>query len=213
MDERIAAAEAAYDRAVFGGDLTDVAAAERGLDAAEADVALARGRLLHAGYLQDRTEDPRELELFERAAVLYRSVGDVRGEGEALFWTACVHQVIHGDHEKALPILERSRALAAEARDDLTLSYVLRHLGFVHQRSGRLDDATAALEESTRLRRGLDFPAGVAANLVALAYLAAEQDRREDASRLLDEAGGLAAQAGAHAVGGWIAQARTNLSL
>jgi len=32
--------------------------------------------------------------LFERAGQLYRDLGDVRGEAEALFWTGCCHQVI-----------------------------------------------------------------------------------------------------------------------
>lgn len=213
MDERISAAGVAYEQAVFSGDHTGLAEAERSLDAVEADVALARGRLLHARFLRDGTEDPRELALFERAAELYQSTGDVRGEGEALFWIACVHQVIHGDHAKALPFLERSRACAVKAGDNLTLSYVLRHLGFVHHQEGRLDEAEATFEESTRLRRDLDFPAGVAANLVALAAIAADQGRRDDASQALDEAEQLAREAQAHAVRTWIDEARANLSL
>jgi tetratricopeptide repeat protein len=109
--------------------------------------------------------------------------------------------------------MERSRALAAEANDELTTSYALRRLGIGYLRSGRLDAARNALEESTRLRRRLDFPAGVAANLVALAYLATEQDRRDDAARLLDDAEVLGTAAQAHAIGNWIIEARTNLSL
>ena len=54
MDERISAAGVAYEQAVFSGDHTGLAEAERSLDAVEADVALAPERLLHARFLRDR---------------------------------------------------------------------------------------------------------------------------------------------------------------
>jgi hypothetical protein len=47
-DERIERARQQFERAVFGGDGSGLAGAERELDAVEADLALARGRLLHA---------------------------------------------------------------------------------------------------------------------------------------------------------------------
>jgi hypothetical protein len=43
-----------YDRAVFGGDAAAIAVATRELDSVEAVLALARGRILHAQFLQDR---------------------------------------------------------------------------------------------------------------------------------------------------------------
>ena len=61
--------------------------------------------------------------------------------------------------------------------------------------------------------RGVDFPAGVAANLVALAYLATEQGRHDDVGRLLDEADRLATTVQANAVSAWITEARANISL
>ncbi len=45
-------------------------AAERELDAVEADLALARGRVVHARFTERGHEDPHELSLFERAAEL-----------------------------------------------------------------------------------------------------------------------------------------------
>jgi hypothetical protein len=81
-----------YERALFEGDTGALAEAERELDGLEADLALARGRVVRGRFLEQRAgdpeqarEDPRELALFERAAELYRARGDVRGEGEALF--------------------------------------------------------------------------------------------------------------------------------
>jgi hypothetical protein len=78
-DERIEKAGLLYERAVFGGDFGGLGTAERELDAVEADLALAHGRIAHARFLEGRDEDPRELTLFERAAELYRTLGDARG--------------------------------------------------------------------------------------------------------------------------------------
>jgi hypothetical protein len=49
-DDRIERARKGYERAVFGGDTSALVEAERGLDAVEADAALARGLILHARF-------------------------------------------------------------------------------------------------------------------------------------------------------------------
>ncbi|MER5355442.1 tetratricopeptide repeat protein [Kitasatospora sp. NPDC002551] len=212
-DMRIEQAELRYENAVFGGDGSGLAEAERELDGVEAELALARGKLLHARFLADRVEYPRELELFERAAGLYRELGDARGEGEALFWAGTFHQVVRDDAPAALPALERALALATRGGDLLTMSYALRHLGIAAHTAGRPDEARERLEESTRLRWELGFLPGVAANLVGLGYLAAQQDRREDAAALLEEATDLATAAGAHGILRQVADARKDLGL
>ncbi|MFE6822026.1 tetratricopeptide repeat protein [Streptomyces sp. NPDC057690] len=212
-DTRIEQAELLYERAVFGGESGALTSADLGLDEVEADLALARGRVIHARFLEQRVEDVRELELFERAAELYGRLGDVRGEGEALFWVGAFHQVVRDDTDSAVPAFERARDLATRAGDRLTTSYALRHLGFADHMGGRLDEARAHLEESTRLRRELGFLPGVAANLIGLAHLAAQQDRREDAAALLDEATELAGSTESHGVLRWVAGAREELGL
>jgi hypothetical protein len=121
-DERVEKVGPFYERAVFGGDAGALATAERELDAVEADLALARGRILHARFLGGRDADPDELPSFERAARLYRALGDARGEGEALFWVGCFHQVIRNGNGAVVPVLERSRELAAGVGDGLTES-------------------------------------------------------------------------------------------
>ncbi|MGW9209265.1 hypothetical protein ACWGR4_20045 [Embleya sp. NPDC055664] len=92
------------------------------------------------------------------------------------------------------------------------MSYALRHLGIAEHRAGRLDQARERLEWSTRLRRELDFPAGVAANLVGLAYIAAGQDRCDDALALIEEASVLAEAADAKGITASIEEARTALT-
>ncbi len=208
MDARLVRANELYERAVFRGDDAALAGADRELDGVEADLALARGRILHGRFLARRVEDPAELPLFEQAAALYRRIGDERGEAEALFWVGTFHQVVRGDHDTAAPVLGRARVLATNSGDDLTLSYVLRHLGFVEQAEGRVPSARELFVESTELRRKVGFHAGVATNLVGLAYLA---DEPAMAREYLDEAAAVATECGADAVLGWVAEARGTL--
>jgi tetratricopeptide (TPR) repeat protein len=200
VDERIAQAGALYERAVFSGDEESLADADRALDAVEADLALARGKISHTRFLLRRDaageqavqEVPGELALFERAVDLYRALGDLGGEAEALFWIGCFHQVVRRDGDRAVPALELSLDLATRAGERATMSEALRHLGIQAHAAGRLDIARQRLEESTRLRREIGLLPGVAANLVGLAYIAAAQGRRDDALTLLDEASAIA---------------------
>lgn len=208
---RLERARQLYEQAVFGGDAGALVAGDRELDAVEADLALARGRSLHARYLADQHEDPRELPLFERAAELYQRLGDARGEGEALFWVGTFYQVLRGDHAVARPLLERSRDLATQAQDTLTLSYAVRHLGFADAAAGQLQAAGEQLAESVRLRREIGFMPGVAAGVLAQAELAQESGDREQALALIDEAAVIARDCGALGVLGWTEQARASL--
>ena len=196
-DERIDRAKVLYEQAVFGGDLSALGVAQHELDGVEADLALARGRVLHARFLHERDEDPAELVLFQRAAELYHARADARGEGESLFWVGIVHQVIRDDTDTAIPFFHRSYELALQAGDKLTLSYVLRHLGIAEHAAGRLEAARERLEESVALRRELGFMPGVAANLVGLTYVAAAQGRRDEAVAFAEEAFAIAEGHGA----------------
>ncbi|MFG1681390.1 hypothetical protein ACGFNP_14600 [Nonomuraea sp. NPDC049269] len=122
-EDRIERAKTLYERAVFSGDTSVLTNAERDLDAVEADTALARGRILHARFLNERAgagsspvEDPAELPLFERAIELYRALGEARGEAEALFWIGCLHQVIRRDNETAANMVGLAYIAAAQDR-------------------------------------------------------------------------------------------------
>jgi tetratricopeptide (TPR) repeat protein len=215
MDERVERSRLLFERALIDGDTSALAQAEHELDAVEADLALARGRLMHGRFLEQRTadpgqatEDPRELVSFERALQLYRGGGDVRGEAEALFWVGCCHQVVRRDDDAAVPFLEQSLTLAGQAGDEMTMSEALRHLGIAEHRAGHLDAARQHLEESVRLRREIGYLPGVAANLVGLTYIAAAQGRRDDALALIGEAAAIAEATGAHGVMHHVEEAR-----
>jgi hypothetical protein len=211
-DRRLERARAAYERSVFVGDRRGLDEADRDLDAVEADLALARGRLLHARFLEARAEDPRELELFEHARELSVRLGDERGEAEALLWIGIVLQVVRDDWAAALPPLERSYELAGRTGDALTASYAARHVGFAAARAGEIERGRALLEESVALRRQLGFEAGVAAGLVALAELARRTGRPEDAGALLEEADAVAGGCGADGVRRWVEEGRRQLA-
>jgi tetratricopeptide (TPR) repeat protein len=217
-DGRLRRARQLYEQAVFSGTADPLAEADRELDLVEADLAVARARLAHTRFLLRRdddpagaTEDPSELALCDRAANLYRAYDDVRGEAEALFWTGCYHQVIRRDNSAAAPLLQRSLELATQVGDTVTMSEALRHLGIEAHAAGRLDVARRRLEESTRLRREIGLPPGVAANLIGLAYIAAAQERLEDALALLDEAEAIAEANNAQRILRQVNQARAEL--
>jgi tetratricopeptide (TPR) repeat protein len=212
VDERIEHSAALYERAVFGGDPSALEGADQDLDRVEADLALARGRIMHGHFLTQGREHPQELEMFERAADLFRQAGDVKCEAEALCWVGIYHQVVRNDDEAALPMFERAAELAGQAGDKLILSYALRHQGIAEHLAGRLDEARERLEESIRLRREVGFAAGVAANMVGLAYIAAGQGRRDEAFATLDTATIIAEASGAGGVLRSIEEARSDVS-
>lgn len=124
----------------------------------------------------------------------------------------CLHQVIRDDGEAAAPAFRHARELATQADDKLTLSYALRHLAFLDQAAGRSEAARELMAESTALRREVGFLPGVAANLIALGYLAADDGDPERALALVDEATAVAEACGARGILGWAEEARTNLA-
>jgi tetratricopeptide (TPR) repeat protein len=218
MDERVERSGSLYERALFQGDTGALEEADLELDAVEADLALARGRVIHGRFLQQREvdtslarEDPAELTLFERAAELYRALGDARGEGEALFWIGCFHQLVRRDDAVAIPVLRQSLELATRADDKATMAEDLRHLGIADHRAGRLDTARSYLEESSRLWRETGRLPGVASNLVGLTYIAVAQGRRDDALALIEEARAIAGASGARGLMRHIDEARSRV--
>lgn len=193
----IARADLLNEWALFAGSDDARRRAGDELARAEALLALGRGRMIHAQYLADREEDPRELELFERALELARSLGDRALEAQALFWVGLVHQVVRGDNPASLRYFQDSYDFAQQLGDTLTMSYAARHLGFVDLGAGRPEEAWARFEESVTLRRADGFLPGVAAGLLTLGEVAAEAGRFEQARKLLLEARTLAEQVGA----------------
>ncbi|MFF4112051.1 tetratricopeptide repeat protein [Streptomyces sp. NPDC001714] len=199
-----------FEAAMFGGDASALDRSDDVLDAVEARLSMARGKVLHVRFLNGLDENSQEVVFFERAAELYRRLEDVSGEADALFWVGCWHQVVKGDGATGRPYFEQSYALAKSVDDRMTMSYAVRHLGFADKDAGYFEQARERLTESVSLRREIGFRPGEAAGLVALAYLAAETGDRPVALQHLDEAQAVAQSCGAKAVSGWVEQARTS---
>lgn len=187
-DDPFERADLLNEQALFTGSAEAREAAGRELLRAEARLLRERGRILHAAFLSERKEDPRELELFCRSLELAREAGDERLESWAEFWIGIVHQVVRDDHDRSLPHFQAAYDWAKGHGDTLLRSYAVRHLGFAWYEQGRRDDGVRALEESVELRREDGFLPGVAAGLLTLAEIAGEEGRTEDARRLLDDA-------------------------
>ncbi|MGI8879072.1 MAG: tetratricopeptide repeat protein [Jatrophihabitans sp.] len=193
-------AESAYHQSVFAGDHSRVASCLVDLHGDSPAVELARGKLMHCANLQSRREDRSELECFQRAAAAYEERGDNRGLAEALFWEGCYHQVLGRDDHAAVAILEHALVLARDADDPLIQSYCLRHLGIASHAEGDLIAAERRLTESTDLRRQRGFSAGVAANLVGLAFVAVARGNRIQAENRAEQALQMAHDCNANAV-------------
>ena len=200
-------AEHAYQAAMFAGETDGAAEALRDLGGNGPEYDLARGKLRHCANIAERRQDTEELACFERAETAFAKCGDSRGAGEALFWQGCYHQVLADDDEIARPLFERALELSKQAGDALMKSYSLRHLGISCHMAKNLDAAEHLLQESTRLRREIGFEAGVAANLVGLAFIALDRGDREQAQIRAQEAERTARGCGAHAVVSWARQA------
>jgi tetratricopeptide (TPR) repeat protein len=188
-EDPLVRADLLNEQALFTGTADARRRADEELDRAEALLWLGRGRLLHTRFLAENgDEDPGEQPAFERALELARRLQDRAIEAQALLWVGVVHQVLRGDQPTSLQYFERSYQLARELGDVITMSYAVRHLAIADQEAGRLELAWARLEESAELRRSAGFRPGLAAALVNLGEIAAEQGRPGKARELLAEA-------------------------
>ena len=178
MDERIDNARRVYERAVLEGDARRARPRPAGTwTACEADLPWPAAGSLHTRFLHQRDADPgagprgpgASCALFDRAArALPGRSTTYAGEAETQFWVGCFYRWSGGTTTRRCRCLRRSLELATQAGDKNTMSEALRHLGIAAHAAGDMDEARERLEESTRLRRELGQPAGIAANLVGL---------------------------------------------
>jgi tetratricopeptide (TPR) repeat protein len=164
-----------------GGDrapaLTDLTAARQVAESAEDPELIADsvdGLGMHRFVQWFSSQDAADLtgadELFRQALAIREPRGDSGGLAESHFHVGLVHQM-RGEHDAAQKQFEIALAVAERIRDELRMSYALRHLGYMAE--VRRDWATAedCYRRSLELREKVGFGAGVAAALVTLAEI------------------------------------------
>ena len=140
----------------------------------------------------DTTESAR---LFSEALILYRSIGDRRGEARAL--TALGHaEGDDGEWELARDYYERAAALWRELDDEPGVADVLNDLASLLVRAGQAAQALAIAEEAVELQRRLGHEQGLALGMATLAYACIATGDFERARPLLVESTRLAHRLG-----------------
>jgi tetratricopeptide (TPR) repeat protein len=162
------------DRAPAQADLTAARqAAERAGDPeliADSIDGLGMHRYVHWFSSQDPADLTGSDQLFRQALAIREPRGDSGGLAESHFHIGLVHQM-RGEGDAAQKQFEISLAIAERIRDELRMSYALRHLGYMAE--ARRDWATAedCYRRSLELREKVGFGAGVAAAMVTLAEI------------------------------------------
>ena len=77
---------------------------------------------------------------FEEALSLYEALGDLSGQAIALFHIGLTYQQ-DGKNAESRPYFLRSASAAERADDPATLSFPVRHLGYLFAAEGNLDEA------------------------------------------------------------------------
>jgi len=178
-----------------GGDrapaLADLEAARRSAEAAGDPELIADsldGLGLHRYVQWFSSQDPADLtgsdELFRQALAIRAPRGDSGGLSESHFHVGLVHQM-RGERDAAQTEFETSLAIAERLRDELRMSYALRHLGYLAELRRDWAAAEDGYRRSLELREkaGSGTGAGVAAALVTLAEL--RYQRHGDAEKAL----------------------------
>ncbi len=116
----------------------------------------------------------------EEALVLHRSFGNSSGIATSLWQLGSLHNG-QGDYVKAEQYLIESVRRFSEVGDDVSLMWATRTLAFVYRTSGDNKRARPLYEESLRGARALGDETLEAALLGALASIAVEEGRVDDA--------------------------------
>ena len=193
-----------HDLALFGGEPTALENAEGVLDegmtlsatAGPSTVAEALDLRGMQTYYRSILTGPKRAQLaradLESSLEIRVTIGAVGEISQSLFHVGLVRQVLEGDNIGAVPYFERALRMAEAAEDSITQSYALRHLGYAHLESNRVDDAEREFTGSLSLRRVAGFLPGVAAAMLAIVDLRVRQGRVAEARTLAEQARSMA---------------------
>jgi tetratricopeptide (TPR) repeat protein len=140
-----------------------------------------------------------ELDLFERALAIRRELGDREALAESLWQVGLVQQVLRRDSASAAPYFREALELVDDLPDcdGWLRSEIHRHVGFdLLVREEEHDGALAQLRRSLEIRETLDEKGWCAGGLTALAAVARQAGRRDDAIEYARRAVALATDLG-----------------
>src|SRR5436190_23065257 len=119
------------------------------------------------------------VQLFERAASLWRELREPYEEGVALYGLALAHRNL-GEHEESLPVLERVLALMRRAGDAHGFVMAQSGLGWTHLYLANYDTAASHFPKALQRRRFADYR-GTAGDLFGLGWTSLLLDKPQDA--------------------------------
>jgi tetratricopeptide (TPR) repeat protein len=132
----------------------------------------------------DHNRWPEAVEMFGRAAEIYRRIGDTQGEGLATYNRAEV-LVRQGRLEQARSLLDETLLTARAVSDDELVALVLREVGRIAGRRGHRAAALEAFTQAVAVFEEIDEPEEVqATELAACEALLLDGDAAECLARL-----------------------------
>ncbi len=128
-------------------------------------------------------------QLATRAAGLRASAPDQRRAAAATFYAGLIEDNLRGDGEAARSMFATALTAAEEARDDLTTSDALRHLGYHVSEAGDADRARQMWERSAEQRQRAGAVPYVLSQQLLLAGLARDTGDHDTARAVAREVG------------------------
>lgn len=137
--------------------------------------------------LSGRTDFGAATGLFNTALALRRELGDDRGVAESLFDLGLAAQMSAQDG-RARELFQQSYEISTRLCDRLLMSYALRHLAYLLEAEGKIDEAILLHERTLALREQVGFKRGIAGSLGALADLHTGKQELSRAKKYLERA-------------------------
>ena len=154
----------------------------------ELDPAVAARIRLAAGFLEFPRSQPEARRHWQRAAELFRELGETRLLAYALAVTSATYLGEHEQYARAMQINDEALALGRSVGGPALIAQVLNVRGELTRVAGHDDLAEAAYEEGLQISRTIGDEVYVSVFLSNLSFLAAHRGDYQEARRLTREA-------------------------
>lgn len=137
-------------------------------------------------YRRGNRELLKGIEYHRQALMLYRQIGDRRGEADALGGLGAIYTQI--DQEEAIDYLLAAATIQRELGNRNSTSFLLSMLGEAHYRLGAMEQARTALEEAKQIAQASRSPEALNRALGGLAQLYVRMGDIERGRTCIEEA-------------------------